>query len=521
MLQSRSWINHVFTCNGALKLISERLPSSPTLDPRTSLLDAVSSLDPNGTFLARDERGRLPLHYAAAYGFQHYCVGIFRRAEQYTNCLSPDNFGDTPLALAVAAGHTDVVELFVSKLRALPNGSVMPEGLIGRMILLSIRANQTDVSRILIKIGHELDFSGKGYRTPLYYAAQSHQLEVVKLLIQSSVDVNVKSSSRLWTPLIVATIHGHLDVVKELLQAGADITCADRRGWTAAHHAAYRGHLKIVPELHFERHNPKEPPTKQPMAQKVESLASDTHPITTIMLGTEENGRSLLNTDFSYIFVNIGPFNLYKTTQPIDLKPYTNALLPERLPMTCRTLEISASGCEEKYCVQLPILGDLTNSPWEFSTRTPETARLAFKIHETNGSQNNTIYTGIAILGELASGLGPYRATVSQDYTIPLVGQMGAYAGTLNFTFIISRPVIPPPLMVQKQRTYSSGTTKVGAHRGLGQNNTKHEHMQIGENTMQVRRNFRLPSVLLGLIADCVIIRISNKTRSFFRRSKC
>ncbi|KAJ3557547.1 hypothetical protein NPX13_g9904 [Xylaria arbuscula] len=514
-LQSRPWLKNVFICNQVLKAICERLPTSRVVDPRTSLLETVSSLDPNGTFQARDERGRLPLHYAAAYGFQHYCVRIFEHTKQYEDCVSPDNFGDTPLALAIAAGHTEVVELLISKLRAFPDGLVMPKGLLGRMLLLSIQTDQTDVSKSLIEIGQELDLPGKGNLTPLYLAAQRHQLEVVKLLLRSSVNINVKSSGRSWTPLIVATVYGHLDVVKELVEAGADTTSANHRGWTAAHHAAYRGHLKIVQELHNASHGPKETIINQFMTQEVQSLASVTPPIITTMCSTEKGGAALLGTDFSHIFVNIGSFDLYKTTEHIDLEPYTNVLLPERLPKSCMALEVSASGCEEKYCVQLPILEDLSNSPWEFSTRTPETARLTFKIYETHRPQN-TAHTGIAILSELASRLGPYRATVGQHYSIPLVGQMGAYTGTLNFTFIVSRPVMFPPPMIQKQEMYSSGTTSVGAHRGLGQNNTKHENVQIGENTMQVCPTSDFLRLFHVIIDDCAVIQISNKTRSFF-----
>ncbi|KAI0100249.1 Glycerophosphoryl diester phosphodiesterase family-domain-containing protein [Nemania sp. FL0031] len=484
-LYKRPWLNNISVCNETFKTLTEKSHNSPEVDPKTLLFQAVSNLDTNGTFLVSDERDRLPLHYAAAYGFRDSCVLILERAEQCANCLRPDNFGDTPLALAVAAGHTAVVELLLSKLREPSNISLLSEGLIGRMLCLAIQADQIDVSKSLIKAGHELDFSSKGNLTPLYLAAQRRQPEVVRLLVQSSVDINVRSSARSWTPLIVASVYGYQDVVKELLEVGADTTGADHRGWTADDHAAYRGYPKIVQELQNARSYSNETYTKQPIAPVVDGSGSATHPVTTIRGSNEENGEPLLNTDFSHIFVNVGSFDLYKTTQPIDLETYTNALSPARLPKTCMTLEVSASDCEEKHSISLPILEDLSNSPWKFSTRNPETTRLTFKILRTTGKQKIFICTGIALLSELASGLGPHRATVGQDYTIPLISLAGDYMGTLNFTFIVSRPITRPPVSVQRQEMYLSGSTRVGAHRGLGQNTKKHENLQIGENTMQ------------------------------------
>lgn len=476
-LYTRPWLSNVST-GKMLKDIPKKQTYTAEADSKTALFEAVTKFYVDGAFSSRDERGRLPLHYAAAYGFRDHCALILQRTGS-AGCLQPDKFGDTPFSLAVAMGNASIVELFLSILRPSPTTS-MPEGLVGRMLQLAIQADRIDVSRALINTGHELDFSGKSNATPLYLAARRHQVEVVRLLLQSSVNINSRNSARQWTPLIVASAYGYQDVVKELVEAGADVSAVDRRNWTAADHAAYRGHPKTIQELQHQSQGLEHPTSAQP-----KSPALALSPTRTITSRNEENDKPLLNTDFSHVFVNIGSFDLYKTTQIIDLDPYTDALSSERLPNTSMALEVSAFGCGEKYCVQLPILEDLSNSPWSFSTRTPDIVRLVFKILNTHAPQNPVICSGVALLSELARGLGPHRSTVGSDYAIPLVCQTGEYAGSLNFTFIVARPVTPPSVVLQKREMHSSGITQVGAHRGLGQNTKSREHLQIGENTMQ------------------------------------
>ncbi|KAF2818089.1 ankyrin, partial [Ophiobolus disseminans] len=49
-----------------------------------------------------------------------------------------------------------------------------------------------------------------------------------------------------WTPLFLAADSGHLEVVKLLLEKGADFTVPTNDGWTPLHVASYKGHLDVI-----------------------------------------------------------------------------------------------------------------------------------------------------------------------------------------------------------------------------------------------------------------------------------
>ena len=62
----------------------------------------------------------------------------------------------------------------------------------------------------------------KGDCTPLMEAASAGHTDIVRLLIAHGADVNAQSSSG-NTPLMYACAGGHEDVVRVLLEAGAHV----------------------------------------------------------------------------------------------------------------------------------------------------------------------------------------------------------------------------------------------------------------------------------------------------------
>jgi len=64
-------------------------------------------------------------------------------------------------------------------------------------------------------------------------------LEVAKLLLAYSADMNTKSNSS-RTPLHLASSWRHLEVIKNLISDGADVDAKDNEGQTPLHLAALR-----------------------------------------------------------------------------------------------------------------------------------------------------------------------------------------------------------------------------------------------------------------------------------------
>jgi len=86
---------------------------------------------------------------------------------------------------------------------------------------------------------------GAAGKTPLHWAARNGELEVVKLLVRFSAEINAKNE-RAETPLHLASYGGHMSVVDLLCREGADIDAATTTGESALYLAAGRGATSVV-----------------------------------------------------------------------------------------------------------------------------------------------------------------------------------------------------------------------------------------------------------------------------------
>ena len=70
--------------------------------------------------------------------------------------------------------------------------------------------------------------------TPLGYAVESGNMEIVQLLVEAKADVNAKDVAE-ETPLHYAAQAGKIKLVQFLIEAGADVNAKAERGRTLLH----------------------------------------------------------------------------------------------------------------------------------------------------------------------------------------------------------------------------------------------------------------------------------------------
>ena len=457
ILYARPWLRKLAQLNDIVKATQEK---------STAILDSYEYDIPSHTF-PTDAMGRHALHYAAAYGHQDICVHILQ-SRDYTVCLQPDAFGDTPLLLADLSGHAAIARFFLS--RYPPGEYHAPTDLDdprARLLSLAIESGHTEVAKLLIEAKWGLEFLGHRGQSPLYRAARRGYGDLVKLLVGAGVDSNAMENTSQWTPLIVASVYGHSHLVKDLKAAGVNTTHLDRRGWSAVDHASYRGFPKIAEALGSTR---AQPCSAIPSRSSTIGLQCPDASAPTVALDRHtQRVQSNAGAELSHLFVSIGSFDLHRDCKGIDIQPYLDKYLPKTLPESDLFLEVLASECKEKYRIYLPITEDLDNLPWHFSTRAPDSVRLTFRILRSasrDANRNAVLCSGIALLKSLKGDLRQRVETVGRDHTISLVDESGTHAGDIDFHFLFCHPFRPESDIPVQQQMRSLKPTGIGGHRG-------------------------------------------------------
>ncbi len=104
---------------------------------------------------------------------------------------------------------------------------------------------QLNVVRALLATRVDVNGKSKGGTTALIAAAMKDRFGVARELLANGADVNAKSDDG-FTALIVASYTGHVDVARLLLAKGADVNAKSKDGSTALMAASAKGHLDIV-----------------------------------------------------------------------------------------------------------------------------------------------------------------------------------------------------------------------------------------------------------------------------------
>ncbi|WP_270090177.1 ankyrin repeat domain-containing protein [Sphingobacterium sp. SYP-B4668] len=151
---------------------------------------------------------------------------------------------------ACAAGLTQHVEAIILK-----RPDIVDEISTQGFSPLGIAAHfsREDIVRILLKNHADPNITSQnGYNvSPLHASLHANQSEISKMLIEAGANVNIIQSSKI-TPLHLASQHGNIDMIILLLENGADIGIRNDMGLTASDLAAAKGYKEIAEILRVD-----------------------------------------------------------------------------------------------------------------------------------------------------------------------------------------------------------------------------------------------------------------------------
>ncbi len=172
-----------------------------------------------------------------------------------------DQYGDTPLQAAAAAGNVEVVKLLV---KAGANQNAARGGGRSALFEASMRGH-AGIVRTLLQAGTDVEAATIGSRfhsfpadssyivdadgvTPLIAAAENGHFEVLRLLVDAGGDVR-RTDSTGFTALMGAARAGHAGMAKFLVERGADLRAVDQIGRNALAHAVEFGHQREMASI--------------------------------------------------------------------------------------------------------------------------------------------------------------------------------------------------------------------------------------------------------------------------------
>ncbi|KAF4123672.1 glycerophosphodiester phosphodiesterase, partial [Geosmithia morbida] len=466
---------------------------------------------------SRDTFGRLPLHYAAQFGFVVVCQIVMSKMQEWdqfdvgNGIDAPewqDNDGQAPLHLAVIGGHPLTTQALLQGENWKPSSDTKAEARkavaqSGAVLTLATKANYTVIVETLVKAGVDINWRDQSGESALHVAARFGNDKCAEVIIRGSetqrADLEIAENTYAWTPLHVASVDGHLSVVKVLVAAGADVSRPDSSGWTAKEHAALRGHMEIARLLagKTEEGAGDSPPASRSPARtpgessSIEERSSNGNTSGGSMARPAEPVKTFGHrylTDESLVHVSLGSMDSRKGTEAVTLDrvPLTEAHNTQL--DTALSVVVSANGASgEPTIIDLPLHEHASTEPIVFTAGDATKVKLFFDIVPTySGSKKQKIGRAVALLSSIKPNLGTGRMNLQGDVCVPIMSSSLDVIGTVNFNFLVITPFHHANMEVTSEQTYwkKLSSTMVIGHRGLGKNITSNRSLQLGENTL-------------------------------------
>ncbi|XP_076754499.1 uncharacterized protein LOC143425517 isoform X1 [Xylocopa sonorina] len=106
-----------------------------------------------------------------------------------------------------------------------------------RGIWYAAQSNDLDRVKVLLKKGVSVNVEDLAGYTALHYAARNGHHEICKILLKNDAAVNAQTRCGRATALHRAAMQGHVNIVELLLKFGANPNLKDADGYTALHKA--------------------------------------------------------------------------------------------------------------------------------------------------------------------------------------------------------------------------------------------------------------------------------------------
>jgi glycerophosphodiester phosphodiesterase len=449
---------------------------------------------------ARDSYGRLPLHYAAQYGFVVVCKVVIEHMQKWAQFdVSQgidaeewqDSDGYAPLHLSVVGGHalTTKTLLQAEDWRGEHSDKVSSRKNVSKssaVLALATQSNFVAIVRLLVEAGVNVNYQDEQGETALHVAARFGHSECAEALINGSedqkTDVDIPEKTFSWTPLFIACVDGHLPVIELLIAANADLERPDLSGWTAKEHAALRGHMDIAERLAEVSPSPllqtrdtsatrsASPPSASSLEERRSTNLVKEAQYARAPEPVKAFGHRYLTKE-TMILVSLGSMDTRKNVPAVQLDNIPLSDAHSTQLDTALSVVVSASGATgESTVIDLPVQENICTDPITFMTTNATGMKLLFDIVPTYaGSKDRIVGRGVALLSSIKPSIGSNRITLQGDVKVPIIAATTLEViGSVNFNFLVITPFTHPNMSITEQHTYwkSMTSTMVIGHRG-------------------------------------------------------
>jgi len=161
----------------------------------------------------RPRKGELDVYEAAALGDTARLEALLDADPELVNSYAQDGF--FPLGLAAFFKHADAVRLLLDRGADANQESRHAQIVVRPIHSASADGGSTEIGRLLLDAGADVNVRQPGGFTPLHAAAQGGNAELVELLLERGADRDVRLDDG-RTPEDLARESGHGDVAKTL-----------------------------------------------------------------------------------------------------------------------------------------------------------------------------------------------------------------------------------------------------------------------------------------------------------------